>query len=113
MISVRSIAKDSPERTGMDADPDDVVMVAEVGGQLVGFMKVKVIPLVHDMQIDAGLTRLRVADALLHYATGYVKASGFSEALVLVAKDNEVMQGFVGALATKEDESQAYVLGVR
>lgn len=75
-------------------------------------MRVTVIPLVHDLTIEPGMLQRTIADALFQYASGYVKASGFKEALVTVAEANAPMQRYVEARAVPEAAAKTYVMGV-
>lgn len=86
---------------------------AWLGGRVVGEMSITVEPLVHDMTIQGGTLQRKIADALFQYASGYVRASGFSEALVLVSDTNERMQRYVEARATPEEPGKAYLMEVK
>lgn len=70
-------------------------------------------PLVHNLEIRPGILQRKVAEALFHYASGYTKASGFSEALVLVGEENTAMRRFVETRAIPEEASKAYLMEVK
>ena len=62
-------------------------------------MQVSITPLVHDMSLEPGLIARKVAETLFQYASGYVKASGFNEALMLVMDQNPKMQCWLEGIA--------------
>lgn len=92
-----------------------MTFIAELNGKEVGRMETTILPLVHDMEIPPSLISHKVADALFHYASGYVKASGFGDTLMLVRKDNVRMRAYMQTLqeARKEPESDAYMVAVK
>ena len=112
-ISIRALQPNDQERAGLDAEPRDTVILAELGGKRVGFMKIVALPYVHDFRIDAGLVNFRVAEAMLQFAKGYCRASGFSEALALVPDTNLAMQRWMGERAVQEDPGRAYLIEVK
>ncbi len=87
--------------------------VAELEGREVGRVSVTVTPLVHDMEIEKGMLQRKIAEALFQYASGYVKASGFNEALVMVGKENIPMQYYVGARVEREAAHDMYLMPVK
>ncbi len=95
----------------IDGSPTQII--AEIDGREVGRMSITIMPLVHDMEIPASPIQRKVADALFYYASGKVKAAGFSEALALVAQDNQPMQAYVIARSVREEESSVFVMGVQ
>jgi ribosomal protein S18 acetylase RimI-like enzyme len=66
----------------------DTLLVGEIQGQVCGVMAIRMMPLVHDFEC---MGSRRLADAMLHFARGYVRASGLTEATVLVNPDNGAM----------------------
>ena len=101
MIQVRSEAVDGAMR-----------FTAWLDGRVCGAMLITVMPLVHDMEIEPGLMQRKTAEALFHYASGYTKASGFSEALVLCSEQNEPMKRYLEERTTPEEPSHAYLMEV-
>jgi len=113
MMLVRTVPVEAvEERKRLEADARDTVIVAELEGRRVGSMKVTLTPLVHDMRVETGMTAVKVAEAMMLYACGFVKASGFQEALVLVAESNEAMHRFVEGRSVEEPKSRAYMMAV-
>ena len=102
MIQVRSETQDGYTR-----------FTAWLDGRVIGEMKITVMPLVHDMEIPEGMLQRQAAEALFHYASGYTKASGFHEALVMVTLPNARMQAYVESRAVPEEPSQAYLMEVK
>ncbi len=102
------------QNIAVKSEPVDgsIRFTAWLNGVVVGEMTITVLPLVHDMTIGTSLTAYRVADALLTYASGYVKASGFKEALVLVQAHNDSMHRYVQKRAIPEEPARAYMMGV-
>ena len=82
-------------------------------GRVIGEMRITAMPLVHDMEIKEGFLQHKTAEALFHYASGYVRASGFNQALILVATKNLAMQRYCEMRALPEEASQAYLMEVR
>lgn len=90
------------------------VFVAELEGREVGRVSVTVTPLVHDMEIEPdSMIKRKIAEALFQYASGYVKASGFNEALIMVEKENIPMQYYVGARVKPEKASNMYLMPLK
>ena len=91
-----------------------LAFVASIDGKDVGRLEVSIVPLVHDMTLEPGLISRKVAEALFQYASGYVKASGFSEALMLVLNENPKMQCWLEGIAgTAIDANiKAYTVGL-
>jgi len=88
-----------------------LAFVASIDGKDVGRLEVSIVPLVHDMTLEPGLVSRKVAEALFQYASGYVKASGFSEALMLVLNDNPRMQCWLEGIAgTLQNNVKAYTV---
>ena len=114
-ISIRALQPNDQERAGLDAEPRDTVILAELGGKRVGLMKIVAMPYVHDFRIDAGLVNFRVAELMLQYAQGYCRASGFTEALALVPDSNPEMQQWLllNDRAMPEEPGRAYLIGVK
>ena len=98
--------------TVRSVDGSPCVFIAEINGREVGRMSITVLPLVHDMEIPASPIQRKITDALFFYASGKVKAAGFSEAVVCVANTNEKMQRYVEQRAVKEEDSAVYMMGV-
>lgn len=101
-----------PLKIVSSADGKDTVFRALLGGRTVGEMRVEMLPLVHDLDIQPGMLQRRVAEALFQYASGYVKASGFTEAYVLVGLNNEPMRRWVGERADAEEPCELFIMGV-
>lgn len=90
----------------------DVIVAAEIDGRIVGRLELRLVPLVHDMEVDGSLIRRRVAEALWNYAQGYVRAS-HKEALILVAPDNQAMLRWMADRGYVGDETVAFNVEVR
>lgn len=99
--------------TVRSVDGQPAVFIAEIDGREVGRVSVTIMPLVHDMEIQGGILQRKIADALLFYAQGKVKASGFKEALLFVANENAAMRRYVETRAIPENPSQIYVMAVQ
>lgn len=98
-----------------DADilPKDTVIAAELDGRTVGLLALRLVTLVHDLTIEPGLLQRKIADGLLNYASGYVRASGPLESMFLVATSNEPMRRWLDDHgATLEDPAHVYTLEV-
>lgn len=93
-------------------DKGERLIEARIGNQIVGSLRVQVLPLVKDMEVAKSFLAMKIAESLLNYASGFVKASGFNEALVMVAPENAAMQRFVEARSVEEDPAKVYVMGV-
>jgi hypothetical protein len=109
-VAVRELAG---QESGIEEEKDSLI-VAELEGQVCGVLALRMMPLVHDFNVTPGPIARRIADALLNYAKGYVRASAPIEAVVLVAGDNETMQRWLrehGAI--EEDPGRFFLLEVR
>src|SRR6266705_6147275 len=84
------------DRTGIEPGGGrDTVLIAERGGEFRGVLAVRLVPLVHGFQLVPGMTSRQTSESLYQYAADYVRASGMTEALILVEPGNTAMQRFV------------------
>src|SRR5437762_527764 len=97
------------DRTGIEPGASrDTVLIAERGGEFRGVLAIRLVPLVHGFQLVPGMLQRQTAEALYQYAAGYVRASGMTEALILVEPGNETMQRFVEERASEDDPAKIY-----
>jgi ribosomal protein S18 acetylase RimI-like enzyme len=91
------------------ANPDSLVLVAEHGGAVVGYVFADVEPtswmdlrgpcgVVHDIYVDESARRLGAGRALLAAAIQWIRAKGRSQVVLMTMTQNERAQHLFGAL---------------
>ena len=104
------------ERFIRDRDIDagrDAIFIAELNGRCAGILGVRLIPFAHTLEVEKTPTARRVAEALMHYAQGYTRASGFKEAMFIVEHSNIAMAEFITAHgAVQEDPGDIYTMSL-
>lgn len=105
------VSRDPSKR---DFNPKDAIFVAEFEGIVVGVLALRGMPFVHTLEIRPhAMMSQRIAEALLNYGKGYVRASGFQEALFLIEPGNPKMQAFITARgAVQEGPADLFTLQV-
>lgn len=87
-------------RSGHDRDiavEKHAILVAEIGGEVVGIFSLLLMPVVDTLEVKEGTLSRYAAQSLTDYAKGYILASGFKEAMFTIREDNMNMRGFVQA----------------
>lgn len=88
------------------------VIEARIGEQIVGSMRVQVLPLVKDLEVANSFLARKIADALVNYVRGFLKASGFNEGMIMVAEGNEPMLRYIEKQATAEEPAKIFLMEV-
>ena len=113
-IAVRLLDGDWPN--GWDAEGivrgRDAVVVAELNGQTKGLLACRMVPLLHGLQVSPGMLEHRVVESLFAYMSGYVRASGFAEAVMIVRGDNQAMHRLLESEATVDRNVDVWTIGV-
>jgi hypothetical protein len=89
-----------------------MIFIASLDGIDVGRAEVTIVPVVHDMDITATTLQRKVAEALFQYMSGFVKASGFGEAIAMVEPENLKMQTWLEARAVPASWVKPYTVTI-
>jgi hypothetical protein len=79
----------------LQVEDGDHKFIAEIDGIIVGSLSVRLVPLAHSLEVKQGMISRRIAEALIHYANGYTRASGFTDGLIAVEAANKRMLAFL------------------
>ena len=102
MISVRTV------------NGNPMTFVVSVSGRDVGQMQIGVVPIVHDLTVEKSLITRKIVEALFQYAKGFLKASGFDEAMMLVEDENVPMKAWVEEKGfRRENKAQPYLTEIQ
>jgi len=96
------------------ANGNPMTFVASLDGRDVGQLQICVVPLVHDLTIEKSLVTRKIAEALFQYAKGFLKASGFDEAMMLVDDENVPMKAWIEEKGFRpEPKAQPYLTEIQ
>src|SRR5215471_14009791 len=102
MISVRTV------------NGNPMTFVVSVSGRDVGQMQIGIVPIVHDLTVEKSLITRKIVEALFQYAKGFLKASGFDEAMMLVEEENIPMKAWVEEKGFRQEpKAQPYLTEIQ